>query len=568
MALKRLLLGISALSVICVNVAIAQFQPTTANQDGIIIMDGIGRFFSAPLDENNVGQLLFKELEDTSQRFGFIAPVAKDLELVAHPDGAPRGAYVVDVYGGQFSLNLISSPGVTITSPIEEIPTMTELGVQNPNFSVPPYFGFEVVEDLEIAPDWRDITHGFKGYFILDQDGVVHPLGETNLPSFIYYPFGTDVNNADPADAGIYQTLFPESIDVTGSTITPENLLQRNTALDFPVNWSLATNQNINSVTPIFTYFGPGSDVARDLEISVAYTQLTMPSSIADDLAAGIDISENFVMPTSPSIPLITKTIAMTNGYYILDGAGAVHSSRLPLDFDVNNDGRVLLDDMLTMEGEMNSAFGEPVNFAPLAPPWENDREDLPYFGLGSDFAVDVEITPGGKGFYLLDAFGGIFAVGDAHFTFPPKMVDGVPVRSNSTTPYFGFPIARDLNVVANDANASLGLDENTSSVGILVLDGFGTVHQAGIAETFDVSEKGNKGMPVESFTPYFAAVETTPLWLSKEAPIEMFDVGLENYALSVAPNFRITTPPFPLPSASFANITAAFSTITAPAGP
>ncbi len=564
MALKRLLLGISALSVVCISSAIAQqFEPTTANQDGIIIFDSIGRFFSAPLADDNIGQYLFSELEETSQRFGFIAPVARDFELVGNPDGSPKGAYAVDGFGGQFTLNVVTSPGVEVTSPI---PKPLELGENNPNFEIPPYFGVDVIEDLEISPDWRHTTFGYKGYLMLDADGVVHPLGENNLPSYAYYPFGTDVSQGNIEDATLYQTLYPETIDVTGSSITPESLLQRSDPINFPVNWSLVAGQDTNSVTPVFTYFGPGIDIARDLEISAEYTQLTVPSSIAEDLAAGIDITENFVMPTGPSVPVVNRTVAMTNGYYILDGAGGVHSCRLPLDFDVNNDGEILVDDMIMPTGEMDSRFGEPINFAPLAPPWIDNREDLPYFGISpsgeaSDFAVDIEITPSGKGFFLLDKFGGVFAVGDAHFNFPPEEVDETLVRTVSTTPYFGFPIARDLALVPNKANETLGLEENQLTVGMLVIDGFGTVHKAGLAETFNVSEEGNNGEPVETFTPFFIGVESTPVWLPQAPPLQKFVVGDQAFSADVAGNFVS-------PTASYSTVTGAFSTVTSSAEP
>lgn len=69
--------------------------------------------------------------------------------------------------------------------------------------------------------------------------------------------------------------------------------------------------------------------------------------------------------------------------------------------------------------------------------------------------------------YYVLDGFGGVHAGGNA---------PGI-----SGTPYFGFDVARDIAIVADEVGA-----------GILMLDGFGGVHPAGL---------GNPPMPA---TPYF----------------------------------------------------------------
>ena len=515
MALKRLLLGICVLSVGLVNVSVAQLQETGANQDGIFIMDAIGRAFSAPLDDNNIGPIIFKELEATSQQFNFAIPIVQDVELVGDPEGAPKGAYVLDIFGGQFALNVskyVTAPdAVGIPQPRPD-----GIGQYAPTskFSIPPYWGFDVAKDLEIAPDWRDVTNGYRGYFVLDSDGVVHAVGDTNLPQYVYY----GANSTDIASATFHYTLFPETIDVSGSSKTADDLLKQG-PISYPVNKPYASNA-VDSVTPIFTYFGYGSDIARDLEISVEYVSLTMPSLTVE---GGID----------------NRKIAMTNGYYILDGLGAVHSCRLPLDFDVDNNGKIIYEqDVLGADGELNPLFGAPINNAVLAVPWYTDRANLPYFG--GDFAVDLEITPSGKGFYLLDAYGAVHSVGDARRTlFPPKEVDGELVAANQTTPYFGFPVARDLALVPNLANPDLGLAANATTVGYLVLDAFGTVHTAGSAKTYEVSEKGNSGSHVSLFSLLFKSVETTPIWLNGQSPVRNFVVGSEAYSSAGYPSFR-----------------------------
>lgn len=518
MALKRLLLGICVLSVGLANVSNAQLQETTANQDGIFIMDAIGRAFSAPLDDNNIGPILFKELEETSQQFNFLIPIVKDVALIGDPNGEPKGAYVLDIYGGQFALNVSKY----VTSPdSQRIPEPLPDGIgrfaPEKKFSIPPYWGFDVARNLEIAPDWRDVTNGYRGYFILDGDGVVHAVGDTNLPKYVYMA----ANSTDIANATFQYTLYPETIDVSGSSVTAEQLLQQG-PVSYPVNKPYASNW-VDSVTPVFTYFGFGSDLALDLEVSVEYTTLTMPSK------------------TNPGT-IENRTIAMTNGYYIMDSMGAVHSCRLPLDFDVDNDGAINYEkDMVTPEGEFNPMFGEPINNAVLAVPWLADKANLPYFG--KDLAADFELTPSGKGFYLLDVYGAVHAVGDARSTlFPPKEVNGQLVAANQMTPYFGFDVARGLSVVSNDVNPDLGLNKDKVAVGYLVLDAFGTVHTAGSAKTYQVSEKGNNGEHVSLFSLIFGSVETWPIWTVNQPPIKEFVVGMQAFPRSTAPNFRDVT--------------------------
>ena len=163
MALKRLLLGICALSIVFTSIAVAQYGPTQPNQDGILIMDALGRFFSAPLGDDNIGPFIFWNLE--SQNLGFTFPVAKDIELVGDPNGSPIGAYVLDSFGGQHTLNLeleelpegVTGAAILSTAPaVVNIPTPVALGQNNLLFSQPPFWDFDVAEDLEIAPDWRE----------------------------------------------------------------------------------------------------------------------------------------------------------------------------------------------------------------------------------------------------------------------------------------------------------------------------------------------------------------------------------------------------------------------------
>ncbi|MEW6237882.1 MAG: hypothetical protein AB1656_21045 [Candidatus Omnitrophota bacterium] len=538
MALRRLLLGISVLSVVFVNNASAQFEPTTANQDGILILDALGRIFSVSQNGDQLSSYLFKELADTSNQFQFPFPVAKDIELVGNPDGSLKGAYALDVLGGQFSLTLDTPISVTApdSTPVL-ISTPAQVGAMHSTFSAVPYFGWDVAKDLEISPDWRNETYGYRGYFVLDADGVVHPVGATNLPSYVF-------DNLQTGEPEIVESLYPGTIDISGSEVTVNDLLKGG-PINYPVN-RLYFNQNVKSVTPIFAYFGSGSDIARDLEISAEYAQLTAPSK-------------------SDSSAIENRTIAMTNGYYILDGFGAVHSNRLALDFDVDNDNQILYDKDMLQED-----FGKPINNIVLASPWEADKGDLPYFGW--DVAIDVEITPSGKGFYLLDEYGGVFAIGDAALSFPPKIdSNGNVIPVNSIPPFFGFPIARDLALVPNKENKQLGVAANSTTTGLLVLTGDGTVHPVGLANAYDISNTGNNGAPVTNFSDSFRAIETTPLWLPGDPSkkiftpgaivspgSDLFVIGGETYASSLAPKYRNVTADYTTITDSYTQITGA----------
>lgn len=92
-----------------------------------------------------------------------------------------------------------------------------------------------------------------------------------------------------------------------------------------------------------------------------------------------------------------------------------------------------------------------------------NINPKTPYFGF--DVAEAIQILPGGQGFYVLDAFGGLHKGGNA--------------PAPTATPYFGFDIARDLALVPTGSLStivaspgSLANSDGNSSVFVQV---FGT---------------------------------------------------------------------------------------------
>jgi hypothetical protein len=86
-----------------------------------------------------------------------------------------------------------------------------------------------------------------------------------------------------------------------------------------------------------------------------------------------------------------------------------------------------------------------------------------PFYGNPSftwDIARDIQTTPDGQGYVILDGFGGLHLYGSA--------ATG-PLAHIALTTYFGWDIARSLALTADGA-------------GVYVLDGWGGVHTAGTA--------------------------------------------------------------------------------------
>ena len=134
----------------------------------------------------------------------------------------------------------------------------------------------------------------------------------------------------------------------------------------------------------------------------------------------------------------------------------------------------------------------------------------MPWFGW--DIARDMELTPSGRGCYLLNGYGSVYTLGDARAKFP-----------NPSTPYFGFDIARALALVPTS--------KGDLAAGYLVLDSFGEVYKAGYADDYDISAVGDNGEPVFTGEDSFADIEITPAFTSTR----MTFIN-PRYAVTVAP--------------------------------
>ena len=448
----------------------------TPNVDGILLLNSLGVMYAPESDS------VLTLLAEQALVYGF--PKAEDFELVNDDSGNLIGFYRVDnqgfiqygvVYdeedapagkiGGDLQLDpnfkvataladvftndpeeFLNGKTVKMADPLKAIlPAGAEAGLPS---TALPYFAYDIVRDIEIAPDWSNVTNGYGGLVLLDGNGGIHAIGNVNFPK--YPGGGSRQGGADQL------TSYPTALLISSVATDSEVAAVAGGPL----------SGESPSATPVFPYFG--YDIARDLEVSSEYVEVSDP------------ITDSY------------RTVAMMNGYYILDGNGAIHSCRLPLNFDPTGDGFVTEVDV------DNEDFGEPINNRPLAPPWSTDN--VPYFGF--DIARDIELTASGNGCYLLDGFGAVHLIGDAHHSFP-----------NSITTYFGFDIARDLKVVPNlgeDDNGDGKLDRiSTANVGLYVLDGYGVVHVAGDPEK--VTDFGINEQPVAGFNPVFNGLEISP---------------------------------------------------------
>lgn len=321
-------------------------------------------------------------------------------------------------------------------------------GTQRDVTVILPYFFFDIVRDVEVATDWRQATNSWQGTYLLDGFGGVHYINDGEVLAMMKRA------GRDTANTGTVQ----------GQTLGTELFY------------------NIFGFRPIYTqdYRGAGNpagpapyfgfDIARDLEIAVRWTQISTVN-VSDSISkaalaatrgiSDAQLSTPITLPASRADhtnPNYGANVAITTGYYILDGNGAVHS---------------LIEDK----------NGNPVPAAWEDPATGNYASDLtesiPWFGF--DIAEDLEILPNQNGFALLNSFGSVFIL-PGHDTTngtPLKLSDVVKTSAffnndpMGAVPFFGFDVARGLTLV-EDANGMV--------TGFYVIDAFGEVHSAGEA--------------------------------------------------------------------------------------
>ncbi len=454
--------------------------------------------------------------------FGF--DVYRDLEAVANDQDQLTGVMALDKFAAVHTLTvtgpglIATGPGVPVTDAANgpKIDYTIGLGdynaaqTQTPvtlpfftrndpnNGSIPLDLDFlgltdmagddnAIARDVEVAVDWRPATNAFQGYYILDVFGGIHYVNNPEVLGVLQDPANqTPVNRVVASDGdGIvsepeaYQKFFDifkfrprYLVDYVGENPTDQDLER--------------------SPAPYIDNF----PFARDLEVMVRFEQLTRPTvenSVVRSqqaMAVGIDEEELF-QPISISedrldisSPKYAQSVAVTNGYAILDGFGALHT---------------------LLESE---------NGEPMPALWENPVNgmmdpsvDAPYFFR--EMAIDVEVMPNGGGYCLLTRLGQVFVVNGRGQEPEDNFVQpGIELN----LPIFGFDVARDLTLVPN---------EEGKVVGMYVTDRFGTVHKAGKVPRMpsDILYFANGYANDLEISPYVRPV-SSPTWLTSPAGV------------------------------------------------
>lgn len=278
--------------------------------------------------------------------------IARDIALTGNETGVVDGIYVLTGYGDIEVFG--AAPAYT--------------GVERP------YWGWDIARDIETAPDWTDRVNGISGFYVLDGFGGVFPVGDLSRPYFKVY----------------------------GAKV-----------------WDIGSNSEIDG----YVYWG--WDVAKDLETSVIYDE--------------------------------SGSVLRTNGYYVLDALGGVH---------------------WCLEDELGDMVISPWGFS------------QPYFGW--DIARGIEMTPTFQGYYLLDGYGAVHAVGDASFASM-----GLGSGQATAQLFPGLDIAKDLEIVYDESGFV--------SQGMVVLDGMG-----------GLTAQGNVTVGAAPYTPgedIFKDIELSPFF-------------------------------------------------------
>lgn len=314
-------------------------------------------------------------------------------------------------------------------------------------------FGFDIAKDIELVQD----ESGFvTGYYILDGYGGQQEIGAAEAYDVAQKPYWAWDIARDLEVVNTYQQITDIPfvtgqvgyyvLDGFGGVHAVNNNVDPAVRQD-PTNPMFGLQHDSPSYyPPPFNYaYWWGFDIAKDLEVSYYFTTVT-----------GGDV------------------IGQTDGYYVLDGFGAVHNCRVdPLD-------------------ALNESYYAPWH-------WDNpDVIALPYFGW--DIARDFELTPDGGAYYLLDGYGGVhapqFASGDIPWVTSP-FYTGQPDGS-------GFDIAKDIEYVQ-------GTDGQV--VGFYALDGLGLIYNVGAVADLGqvVSSPGPDIYRDLEVSPVYAPIAGTP---------------------------------------------------------
>ncbi len=432
-----------------------QFAVETPYVNGALSLDTLGVIRSVHDEGVDPDQFPIFSVDDNGiptqfDMFYLGFDAMRDLESVGTSNDDITGVLALDKFGAVHPLT-ITGPGTPLTGPgsaprIDYMSDVMEYNDENPDKAATlPYFPFDlsipgaadgVARDIEVAVDWRSQTNAFQGFYIMDAFAGIHYVNNPEVMNLLVDdPQGPDKFFEIFGFRSHYRDDYAGK-DEEGNPKT--------------------------KAAPYFLFTGDqGFPIARDLEVMVRFEELTGPT-IPDSktrsqkaIEEGIDVDKLF-QPieidenrADVSQPVYAPSAAITSGYAVLDGYGAVHTM-------------------------LENADGEPIP-APWEDPETGSMEpsvNAPYFAnpphYARDIAVDIEIMPNGAGFCLLTRLGEVFVVNARDKTAEDSFVQpGLEKKFKN----LGFDAARDLTLVSNDEG---------KIVGMYVVDLFGTIHRAG----------------------------------------------------------------------------------------
>jgi hypothetical protein len=345
-----------------------------------------------------------------------------------------------------FAWSQISGPAVTISDASAVSPTFTA-----PDVDADTDLVFQLIVndgELDSAPDTVTITvqdTPSAGYIVMDGFGGFHPMG--TAPSLTgnesYYPMFDVVQDFDilPDNSGIvlvdgwganlvFSFLGETAQDIDRSVLPPfmpgmDDYYRAVKAKGDSLGYWIVSEKG--------ELYGVGSALAPGATDALL---AALPADITED-------PRQTALPLSPAFQ--TSPIGEGENYVV--------------DFGVIDDGTGVV--FLTGWGDQ-VVFGDPsaagIDVGAVT--------DAPYFGW--DIARAIDIEPTGKGYMVLDGFGGIHPVAGAraaHDDNPDTSAAGDGFKS--THAYFGWDIAKKIAYTP-------------TGTGLVMLDGFGGTHYDG----------------------------------------------------------------------------------------
>ena len=175
----------------------------------------------------------------------------------------------------------------------------------------------------------------------------------------------------------------------------------------------------------------------------------------------------------------------ITNGYYILDGLGAVHWCL------------------------------EDANFQIATAPWSGDHPGIPRISqpfFGWDIARDFKILPNGIGYILLDGYGNFHILGNPRFTFPTD-TGQLDLNFGGGT----LDIGVQFTALADYATGEIE--------GLYVLDKFGVIYTIGNAPEIEGPVYGTPKAKALAISPFYHFITGAGVVTGPQDDTTIFDI-------------------------------------------